>query len=49
MDSAKNKLVAFYRRQRRMPSYREMMALFGYRSKNAVHKLVGRLISDRFF
>ena len=48
MDSAKNKLVAFYRRQRRMPSYREMMALFGYRSKNAVHKLVGRLIEDGF-
>ena len=48
MDVYKNKLVSFYQRQRRMPSYSEMLALFGYRSKNAVHKLVGRLIADGF-
>lgn len=48
MDAFKNKLVSFYQRQRRMPSYSEMMALFNYRSKNAVYKLVQRLVEDGF-
>ncbi len=36
-------LRAFVRREHRMPSYREMMNLFGYRSKNGVHGMVRRL------
>lgn len=38
-------LRRFYRAEKRAPSYAEMMALFGYRSKNAVHRLVVRLES----
>ncbi|HMO50757.1 MAG TPA: transcriptional repressor LexA [Kiritimatiellia bacterium] len=36
-------LRRFYRVERRVPSYAEMLALFGFRSKNAVHRLVVRL------
>jgi len=38
------KLSSFFRTKRRMPTWREMMRLFGYRSPNAVTKLVGRLV-----
>lgn len=44
--SLKDRLAAlrkFYRAERRVPTYAEMMELFGYRSKNAVYRLVGRL------
>lgn len=34
----------FYRSHKRMPSYSEMMKVFGYKSKNAVFKLVEKLI-----
>ncbi len=33
-------LRQFYRAERRVPSYSEMMGLFGFRSKNAVHRLM---------
>lgn len=36
-------LRRFHRSERRAPSYAEMMTLFGFRSKNAVHRLVVRL------
>ena len=36
-------LRAFCRREGRMPGYAEMLTLFGYRSKNAVHGLLNRL------
>ena len=39
----KQKLVSFYGRHKRLPTYAEMMKLFGYRSKNAVFKLVAKL------
>ncbi|QQG38186.1 MAG: repressor LexA [Candidatus Kaiserbacteria bacterium] len=42
----KNKVIAFYERQRRMPSYAEIMAATGLRSKNAVFKLVAKLIEE---
>lgn len=35
---------AFYVRQRRMPSYSELLQVFGLRSKNAVFKRIARLI-----
>ena len=35
---------AFYRSHKRMPSYSELMAVVGFRSKNAVYKLVQRLV-----
>ncbi|MFH0953589.1 MAG: LexA family transcriptional regulator [Verrucomicrobiota bacterium] len=38
------KLRHFYRQEGRAPSYAEMLRLFGYRSKNAVHGLVRKLV-----
>jgi SOS regulatory protein LexA len=45
-STLKQRLAAlrkFYRAEQRVPTYTEMMALFGYRSKNAVHRFVGKL------
>lgn len=41
-------LRLFLRRERRLPSYREMLGLFGYRSTNAVAGLVRRLIEHGY-
>ena len=38
------KLESFYSENKRMPSYSEMMKLFGFKSKNAVFKVVEKLI-----
>ena len=43
-DEHKSKLVSFYERENRMPTYTEMMQLFGFKSKNAVAKLVDKFI-----
>ena len=45
-EDYKNKLVAFYEKHRRMPGYKEIMALTGFRSKNAVFKFIGKLVED---
>jgi len=37
------KLESFYSQNKRMPTYSEMMKLFGFKSKNAVFKVVGKL------
>src|SRR5215472_13614651 len=37
-------LRAFYRSQKRMPSYSELTAVVGFRSKNAAYKLVERFV-----
>ncbi len=39
--------MSFYARHHRMPGYQEMMKLTGFKSKNAVHKLIGRLSEER--
>lgn len=39
------KILAFYRKAKRMPSYSEIMALTGFKSKNAVYKLVNKMVS----
>lgn len=44
MDEYKNKILSFYERQKRMPSYAEIMNLLGFKSKNAVYKLINKLI-----
>src|SRR6266849_3685588 len=45
MDSQHlKKIQAFYRSQKRMPSYSELMAVVGFRSKNAAYKLVERFV-----
>jgi SOS regulatory protein LexA len=38
------KLESFYNDNKRMPSYSEMMKIFGFKSKNAVFKVVEKLI-----
>lgn len=40
----KSKLVRFYGDEKRMPSYSEMMKIFGFKSKNAVYRLVDKLM-----
>ncbi|MES2930218.1 MAG: transcriptional repressor LexA [Patescibacteria group bacterium] len=40
----KNKLISFYSREKRMPTYTEMMGLFNFKSKNAVSRLVDKFI-----
>ncbi len=42
----KEKIVSFYGRERRMPSYQEILKLVGFKSKNAVSKLVDKLIEE---
>lgn len=39
----RKRIITFYRDHRRMPSYREIAELLGYKSKNAVFKLVEKL------
>ncbi len=43
-NSYQEKLESFYKSNKRMPSYSEMMQLFGFKSKNAVFKVVEKLI-----
>ena len=40
----KQKLVRFLDREKRMPTYSEMLSLFGFKSKIAVSRLVDKLI-----
>ncbi len=44
IEEYKNKIFAFYERKKRMPSYKEIMDILGFKSKNAVYKLVNKLI-----
>lgn len=45
-DSYKNKILSFYRDNKRMPAYQEIMTLLGFKSKNAVYKLINKLVAD---
>ena len=46
MNSYKDKIFGFYTRYRRMPNYQEIMDLVGFKSKNAVSKLIDKLIDE---
>lgn len=46
MNDYKNKIIAFYRNNKRMPSYAEIMDVLGFKSKNAVYKLVNKLVAE---
>jgi repressor LexA len=41
-----SKIANFYKRNRRMPNYKEIMMLTGFKSRNAVFKLLARLEED---
>lgn len=43
-ENYKDSLSGFYRSNKRMPSYSEMMKLFGFKSKNAVFRVVEKMI-----
>lgn len=45
-ESHKQKLISFYRSRRRMPGYKEIMGLTGFKSKNAVFKFIERLVEE---
>lgn len=42
----KDKIISFYKKHKRMPGYAEIMALVGFKSKNAVYKLINKLVYD---
>ncbi|PIQ67020.1 MAG: hypothetical protein COV95_01005 [Candidatus Zambryskibacteria bacterium CG11_big_fil_rev_8_21_14_0_20_40_24] len=42
----KDKILQFYKNNRRMPGYNEIMGLLNFKSKNSVHKLIGWLVED---
>lgn len=46
MKSPLQTLTTFYKTNHRLPSYREMLGLFDYKSTNAVYRLVQKLISQ---
>jgi len=43
-----NKIESFYGRNKRMPTYSEMMTLFSLKSKNSVSKIVDKLMDIGF-
>lgn len=43
-EDYKNRIISFYHRHKRMPSYAEIMTATGLRSKNAVSKVVDKLV-----
>ena len=42
----KDKILSFYHEHKRLPVYTEIMRLVGFKSKNAVHKLINRLVEE---
>lgn len=46
MSAYKDKIFSFYSAHKRMPSYAEIMKLVGFKSKNAVYKLVRKLMDE---
>ncbi len=45
-ESYKHRIISFYKKHSRMPGYQEIMQLTGFRSKNAVFKLIAKLVDD---
>lgn len=46
MEAYKNKILDFYKKHKRMPVYREIMSILGFKSKNAVYKLINKLVEE---
>jgi SOS regulatory protein LexA len=46
LNDYKNKIISFYKKNKRMPVYTEIMKLVGFKSKNAVSKLIDKLIDE---
>lgn len=43
-NSYQDKIESFYSQNKRMPTYSEMMSLFGLKSKNAIYKIVNKMV-----
>src|SRR4029079_5006616 len=41
-------LQTFYKKNKRLPSYSEMLLLFGLAAKNAIHKIVNKLVEQNY-
>jgi len=48
IEKYKKQIIQFYRKNKRMPNFAEVMKLLGFKSKNAVFKLVSKLEEDNF-
>lgn len=48
MDHHQNKIISFYKRTGRMPTYTELMDIYGFKSKNSVFKVVKKLVEENF-
>jgi SOS regulatory protein LexA len=48
MQSHLKQIISFFAKCKRLPSYREMLPLFKYKSTNAVHKAVAKLINAAY-
>ena len=44
MHEREEQLINFYRRARRMPGYKELMKLWDFKSKNAVYKVIEKMV-----
>jgi len=47
-DDYKNKILTFFGKENRMPTYSEAMKIFGFKSKNAVFKVFEKMIEAGF-
>ncbi len=47
-ETYKKKILDFYKDHKRMPGYAEIMKLVGFKSKNAVAKLIKKLVEQGF-
>jgi len=45
-NQQKEKIISFYRKHKRMPGYNEMMLMLEFKSKNAVFKLIEKMVDD---
>ncbi len=43
-NTYKEKIISFYHKHKRMPGYKELMDITGFKSKNAVYKLINKLV-----
>lgn len=48
MQSERTKILLFYEKNKRMPTYSEVARLFSFRSRNAAYKLIQKLIKEGF-
>lgn len=45
----KSKIINFYKEHKRVPGYNEFMTLLGFKSKNAVYKVINKLVAEGIF